>query len=173
MNRKLIIILVVVVWIILLTAPCSANPPTSDNWDEVTALRAELAKAKDEIHSLKYAGIPSIEQQIKPAPAEWKDAYGDNKNTQIYFNIKFALVEIEQCNRAIRLLADTITDITNPDDPNSLASRITVLEEKVADMPVFEMHDGSPVSLSVPCDAVGTADSNKALKPDDPNEVAK
>ena len=161
MNRKLTILT-----ILLLSAQCfAADTPV----DEVAALKAELASTKAELHKIKYANIPSIEMQIKPAPDDWKDAYGDTKNTQIYFNIKFALVEIEQCKGAIRLVAAAIIDITNPDDPNSLVSRIGVLEEKVADMPVFDARfDDLPV-----LNLLNTVGSNKALKPDDPEEVAK
>jgi len=157
-----------VMLILMMLVVCAGSLSADTPVDENAALRAELASTKAELHKIKYANTPPIEQQIKPAPVEWKEAYGDSRDTQIYFNIKTALFEIEQCKQAIRILAATITDITNPDDPNSLVSRIGVLEEKVADMPVFEVHP-NPLDLTL----LNTVDTNKALKPDDPKEVAK
>lgn len=178
MIKKLIILTVLIV-----SAQCfAADAPV----DEVAALRAELASTKAELNKVKYANVPPIEQQIKLAPDNWKGAYGDTEKTQIYFNIKSAMVDIEQCKAAIRLLAAAINTITDINDPNSLAARVEVLEEKpdvfitgtineadIKILEVDEMHEGSPVSFTAPCDAVGTVDSNKALKPDDPNEVAE
>lgn len=129
MIRKLTILLVVVVWIILLTTPCFANP------DEVTALKAELASTKAELNKIKYANVLPIERQIKPAPQEWKDAYSDTKDTQVYFNIKAAWVQIERCNQAIRLIASTINTITDPNDPNSLTARVERIEKVVGELP--------------------------------------
>lgn len=169
MNRKLIILTVLILVVLASGLVFAADTPV----DEVAALRAELASTKAELNKIKYANVPSIEQQINPTPDDWKDVYGDTKNTQLYFNHKAAWVQIELCKKAIRLLASTITDITNPDDPNSLVSRMSVLEEKVADMPVFETHNGIPISITLPCEAVGAVDSNKTLKPDDPEEMAK
>lgn len=188
--KKVMLIWIVFILVVLLAGLVVANP------DEVTALRAELASTKAELNKIKYAGVPSIELQIKPAPTDWKDAYGDTKDTQFYFNIKSALVDIEQCKRAIRLLADTITDITNPADPNSLVSRIAVLEEKVADMPVIERLEGlsfgintvesNPVEGYLRFIYTNAADPDEGYmefytgnawvkwdKPDDPKEVAK
>lgn len=199
--KKAMLIWIVFIFVVVLTGLVFADP------DEVTALRAELAKANAEIHDLKYGNVPPIEQQIKPAPDFWKGAYGDTQETQLYFNSRTAMLEIEQCKGAIRLIAATINTITDPADPNSLASRIgqtekiigelplkystlddpdntiigaiimhtsaidqfreqieintvgiTVLEEKVADMPVIERLDGLPFGLN-------TVDSNKAIKP--------
>lgn len=160
--KKAMLIWIVFISVVVLSGLVFAEP------NEITALRAELASTKAELNKLKYAGIPVIEQQIKPAPADWKDAYGDTKQTQLYFNIRTAWFQIEQCKGAIRLLATTINGITKPDDPNSLASRIAVLEEKVADMPVFEVQL-NPLNLNL----IHTVDTNKALKSDVPNEVAK
>lgn len=49
-------------------------------------------------------------------------------------------------------------------DPNDLV----VLEEKVAGIPVFEIHP-NPLDLTL----LNTVDNNKTLKPDDPKEVAE
>ncbi|KKN04870.1 hypothetical protein LCGC14_1092980 [marine sediment metagenome] len=124
--KKVMLILMLVV----ACATCMADVPV----DEVTALRAELASTKAELNKIKYANTPAIEKQIEEAPADWKDAYGDTKETQLYFNIRSAWIQVNQCKTAIRHMADAITNITNPDDPNSLASRIGVLEAIVGEV---------------------------------------
>lgn len=126
MIRKLTILIVLIVSVQCLAAFAPV--------DEVTALRAELASTKAELNKIKYAGVKAIEYQIEQSPADWRNAYGDTKDTQLYFNIRSAWIHVEQCKTAIRLLADAITNITNPDDPNSLASRITVLESIVGEV---------------------------------------
>ncbi len=174
MKKVMLIVMLLVVSIHCLAADAPIN--------EVAALKAELASTKAELNKIKYANIPPIEQQIKSAPADWKDAYGDTDKTQVYFNIKSAWVEIENCKRAIRLLASTINTITDPDDPNSLTARIERLEAR----PVYDPNECAyrqitepidpihfDITETVPCEAVGAVDSDKALKPDDPNEVAK
>ncbi len=139
--------------------------------DEVTASRAELASTKAELNKIKYANIPAIEAQIKPALDDWKEAYGDTQTTQLYFNHKAAMVEIEQCKAAIRLIATTINSIADPNDPNSLAARVETLEKWVIPEPIsLACNNGfDEVCLLSPFDCL----IHKAIKPDDPNEVKK
>lgn len=186
MNRKLTIFTVLVV--VICGPTFAADAPV----DEVAALKAELASTKAELNKIKYANVPVIEQQIKQAPADWKDAYGDTEKTQVYFNIKLAWVDIENCKRALRLIASTINTITDPGDPNSLVSRIAVLEtekEQCVREVGFCPHPqcmiyGNAVMFTVTPECPGGFDiigveeycsehEPKALKPNDPNEVAK
>lgn len=181
--------LIIAVLIILAVLCCEAE---GADLNEVAALRAELASTKAELNKIKYANVPAIDEQIKPALEDWKGAYGDTDKTQIYFNIRAMQVEIEQCKQAIRLVAVAINSITDPNDPNSLAARVEVLEDKVADMPVFEMHDGLDLhggAYLIPCadkqpiikvsqraDVLSNVTGvviHPALKPDDPNEVKR
>lgn len=173
MIRKLIILTVLIV-----SVQCFADAPI----DEVAALRAELAATKAELNKIKYANVLAIEKQIEQTPVDWKSAYGDTKETQFYFNIRSAWIHVEQCKTAIRHLANAITNIANPDDPNSLTSRIERLEAR----PVYDPNECAyrqitepidpihfDITETVPCEALDTVDGNKALKPEDPNEVAK
>lgn len=163
--KKVMLILVVAILLTVMGCPAFAADP-----DEVTALRAELASTKAELNKLKYAGIPTIEQQIRQAPDNWKDAYGDTEKTQVYFNIKSAWVDIENCKKAIKLIASAINTITDPDDPNSLTARIDVLEGTTRALEgVFK----DAVQERIDQAFEKCTGDNKALKPDDPNGVAK
>jgi hypothetical protein len=157
--------------------------------DDIDAVKAELASTstKAELNAIKYANVPAIEQQIKTAADDWVGAYGDTANTQIYFNLKTLMVEVEQCKQAIRLVAAAINTITDPNDPNSLAARVEVLEreKELCVACITDFGEGGTigkVDFLVPDDpkCLMTVDAFytklleyklTALKPDDPNEV--
>jgi hypothetical protein len=68
--------------------------------------------------------IKSLNQQLTPAPQNWKDAYGDTLEAQIVFNL--AVLRNNDL-----LIAQTINKLhpSDPNDPNNLKTRIEVLEK--------------------------------------------
>lgn len=181
-HKRTIILLGLLILLVAGVGFAATSSSLGYSEEEMSAIRAELAKARAEIKGLKYANVAPIEQQIKQAADDWKGAYGDTKETQLYFNHKAAMVEVEACKTAIRFLVETINAITDPNDPNSLGSRVGVLEVKVADMPVFREWGESDLIFGVDCAPVYSAGNHdviddgkhlKFTKEPDPNEVAK
>ena len=91
--------------------------------DILAVLTLVLVSGCNETQKASTPNIKPLNQQLAPAPQDWKDAYGDTMETQIVFNTFIS-------RRNEILIADIMNRMHPSDvnDPNNLKARIDNLE---------------------------------------------
>lgn len=77
----------------------------------------------NEAQKAPQSNIKSLNQQLLPAPQEWKDAYGDALETQIAYNLV-----VLRNNDMVIAGTMNILHPADANDPNNLKVRIEALE---------------------------------------------